>query len=137
MSEENVEVVRQLYDAYERDDLATVYSIFDEEVEWDIARSPLADLGLAPIYRGHEGVRQFWREWFAVWGRVEFSYDEFIDAGEKVLVVLRQRMRGKLSGIELSMDSYVQAWTLSEGKVARMEFFPTREDALKAAGLSE
>jgi ketosteroid isomerase-like protein len=137
MSRENVEIVRQLYDAYARGDLATVYSIFDEEVEWDIARSPLADLGLARIYRGHEGIREFWREWFAVWGRVQFSYDEFIDAGEKVLVVLRQRMLGRSSGIELSMDSYVQAWTLSEGKIVRMEYFPTREEALEAAGLSE
>jgi ketosteroid isomerase-like protein len=137
MSEENVEIVRRLYDADERADLATVYSILDEEIEWDMARGPYAELGLDAIYRGHEGVRKFWREWFSVWGRVEFSYDEFIDAGEKVLVVLRQRMRGKLSGIELSMDSYVQAWTLSEGKVVRMEFFPTREEALEVAGLSE
>jgi ketosteroid isomerase-like protein len=134
MSQENVEIVRRLYEADERGDWATVYSIFHEEIEWDMARSPFADLGLARIYRGHEGVRRFWRDWFATWGRVEFSYEEFIDAGEKVLVVLRQQMRGKSSGIELSMDWYVQAWTIAEGKIIRMEFFPTRQEALETAG---
>lgn len=34
-----------------------------------------------PVYYGHEGVRAFWRQWFASWEGPDFEYEEFIDAG--------------------------------------------------------
>jgi ketosteroid isomerase-like protein len=53
-----------------------------------------------------------------------------------VIVVLRMRMRGRSSGIELGTSPYVQVWTVSDGKIVRMEYFPAKMEALEAAGLA-
>ena len=70
-------------------------------------------------------------------GDDDFEYDEFIEAGEHVVVVQSQRMRARTSGIELEWNAYAQVWTIEDAKVVRMEFFPTRGEALDAVGLRE
>ena len=70
-------------------------------------------------------------------GDDEFEYDEFIDAGEHVVVVQTQRYRGRTSGIELEWISIAQVWAIQDAKVVRVEFFPTRGEALVAVGLRE
>ena len=80
MSQENVEVVRALFDAAARRDSATVLALYDPDVEWDNTRGPMQGLVEGKVYRGYEGLRQWWREfrepWESVWGEVE----ELIDA---------------------------------------------------------
>lgn len=83
------------------------------------------------------GVRTFWRLWLSAWETTSFEYDEFIDTGEHVVVVQTQRNRGRTSGIELEWNSYTQVWTIQDSKVVRVEFFPTRGEALEAVGLRE
>jgi ketosteroid isomerase-like protein len=124
-------------EAHDRGDFATVFAAYDPEIEWSIARvmAPAADL--EPVYHGHEGVRAFWRGWFAAWETVSFEYEEFIDAGDRVVTVLSQRMRGRTSGAEVEWNSYAQIWTVRDGKIVRVEFFPTRGEALDAVGLRE
>jgi hypothetical protein len=97
----------------------------------------VAELGFDPVYVGHDGVRTFWRLWLSAWETTTFEYDEFIDAGEHVVVVQSQRMRARTSGIEVEWNSYAQVWTIQDAKVVRMEFFPTRGEALEAVGRSE
>ena len=138
MSQENVELVRSVIDAHERGDFATVFAAYDPEIEWRTGgglTAPWSDF--EPVYHGHEGVRNFWRTWFAAWERVDFEYEEFIDAGDRVVTILSQRMRGRTSGIELEWSSYAQVWTFRNDKVVRVEFFPNRLEALEAAGLSD
>jgi hypothetical protein len=53
-----------------------------------------------------------------------------------VIVVLRMRMRGRSSGIELGTSPYVQIWMVLEGRIVRCEYFPAKEEALEAAGLA-
>jgi uncharacterized protein len=137
MSRENVEVVRRVIEAHNRGDFATVFAAYDPGIEWHIARvgAPVGDM--EPVYYGHEGVRAFWRKWFAAWETASFEYEEFIDAGDRVVAILSQRMRGRTSGVELEWNSYAQIWTIQDGKVVRVEFFPTRSEGLEAAGLRE
>jgi ketosteroid isomerase-like protein len=137
MSRENVQIVRRVYEAHERKDFEAVFAEYDPQIEWRTDRLGDPAPGLHSIYVGHEGIRTFWREWFKAWETVTFKYEEFIDAGDKVVVVLSQRMRGRTSGVELDWRSYAQVWRISEGKVVGVEFFPTRAEALEAAGLSE
>ena len=62
MSEENVELVRRIFDAYERKDFATLFAYYDAEIEWRIderVRGPFGDF--ESVYYGHDGVRAFWR----------------------------------------------------------------------------
>jgi ketosteroid isomerase-like protein len=135
MSRENVEVVRRVVEAHDCGDFATVFASYDPGIEWHVAPviAPMGDL--EPVYHGHEGVRAFWRQWFAAWETASFEYEEFIDAGDSVVSILSQRVRGRTSAIELEWKSYAQVWTVEGGKIVRVEFFPTRSEALEAVGL--
>jgi ketosteroid isomerase-like protein len=127
-------------DAHERRDFATVFAAYYPEIEWHSrgpTGSPLLWADFEPVYHGHEGVRNFWRTWFAAWETVDFDYEEFIDAGERVVTILSQRLRGRTSGIELEWNSYAQVWTIRDERIVRVEFFPSRSDALEAAGVRE
>jgi ketosteroid isomerase-like protein len=136
VSRENVELVRRVYEAHERGDFATVFAAYDPAIEWDVRRMPAVDAPLEGVHVGHDGVRTFWRGWLAAWETTSFEYEEFIDAGERVIVPQRQRMRGRASGVEVDVRS-TQVWTVRRGKLVRMEFFRTRAEALQAVGLRE
>ena len=137
MSRENVEIVRQVYEAAASRDAAAVFALYDPLVELDASRLGLAGgAGTAGISRGHEGLRSFFREWHEAWGNIEYSYEELIDAGEQVIAVVNRHARGRASGIEVERP-FALLWTLREGKVIRVAWFLSRADALEAAGVSE
>ena len=137
MGRENVDFVRAVIEAHDRGDFDAVFAAYDPEIEWHIARvaGPIGDFD--PVYRGHAGVKAFWRQWLDAWEVATFEYEEFIDAGDSVVSILSQRMRGRTSGVELEWTSYAQTWTLRDRKIVRVEFFPTRAEALEATGLRD
>ena len=139
MSQENVELVQDVIEAHKRGEMDRVFAAYDPDIEWRISElqtlTPIADF--EPVYRGHEGIRRFWRTWAAAWETPTFEYESFIDAGDTVVSVLSQRMRGRTSGIEQEWNAYAQNWTIKDGKIVGVEFFVDRARALEAAGLSE
>jgi ketosteroid isomerase-like protein len=136
MSEENVEVVRRIYDAVTRRDDVTPYEVYAEDIVWDLSNARRALLLTKPVYQGHEGVRQFWREALSVFGEVNFEVEELIDADDQVLAVIREREVGRASGVPVE-TTHIAVYTLAEGKVTQMRLFDDRQQALEAAGLSE
>jgi uncharacterized protein len=136
MSEENVELVRAVYGAAGRRDGANVLAYYDPDVDWDVSRSPLARLVGGGYYRGHEGLRRFFRSYHEAWENIEYECEELIDAGEHVISVDRERGRGRTSGVAVELTQYA-VWTIREGKIVRVVWFPTREEALDAAGVRE
>ena len=69
------------------------------------------------------------------WEEIRFEPNEYIDAGDRVVVVARLIGRGKKSGVEVSRD-WAYVWTVRGGKALRMEGYATRDEALKAVGLA-
>jgi uncharacterized protein len=136
MSEENVEIVRRVFDAVTRRDTETVLALYDPEVEWDVSRSAFGKLLGQGVYRGHDGLRTFFRQWYEAWEKPPDNYDELIDAGDQVVSVVTERGRGRASGIELELTQY-GVWTVREGTIVRGVWFAERAQALEAAGLSE
>jgi ketosteroid isomerase-like protein len=146
VSRENVEIVRRqfeafgrrrVYDAAARRDSATVAELFDPGVEWDTSRTAGGLMGPKTVFHGYEGLRAFWREWGAAWETIEDdSPEELIDAGEHVVSVSIQRARGKASGAEVEWH-LTGVWTIRDGKIVRVVWFPTRAEALEAVGLVE
>jgi ketosteroid isomerase-like protein len=133
VSHENVEIVRRVYEAADRRDTATVLALYDAEVELDGTRLQL--VGAMGVSRGHEGLRLFFREWHDAWERVRYDYDELIDAGgDKVVSLVTRRGRGRASGAEGELRAGL-VWTLCEGKVLKVVWFPTHDEALEAVGL--
>lgn len=134
MSQANVEVVRRVYDAAARRDAATVFSLYDADVELGTSRLNVVGFGGASsgVYRGHDGLRRFFREWHEAWEDVEYDFEGLIDAGdEHVISVVRRRARGRSSGAEVEWPVAL-LWTIRQEKVVRVDWFPSREEALEA-----
>jgi ketosteroid isomerase-like protein len=126
MSEENVELVRRIYDAWDRDESARDF--IAEDVEY-----------VNPDYAVEGGTRRG-RESFRV---VRETYDDFqvtterfIDAGgDDVVVLARYTASGTGSGVQLKGEhGYV--WTVRDGQGVRFQWFQSHREALEAAGLA-
>jgi ketosteroid isomerase-like protein len=131
MSQENVEVVRRVYDAYLSGAFEAALAVIDPEVEFDVSMRPEGK-----VYQGHEGVVEGLRTWTGTWEAYRVDVEEIIDAGEHVIAVERQSGRGKGSGVPLAQQFFA-VFTIRDGKVIRMVWLSTREQALEAAGLRE
>jgi ketosteroid isomerase-like protein len=137
MPEENLEVIRTLFDAFHRRDVKTMESLMDPDVEWDATRFVGLIPDLAGIYRGAEGTQTFWRTWLSSWKNLVFDYD-LRDTGDDVVALIRnQRQWGRHSGIETEIPPYAWLYTIRGGRVIRACFYPDQESALEAAGLRE
>jgi uncharacterized protein len=131
MSQENVEVVREAWEAAERHDNAAIFPLYDVDVEIQ----GLHGLG-DRVYRGLDGVREFWRDWSASWSESGSEVEEWIDAGDNVIAVMHLWGRGRRSGAPVEAhQSHV--WTVRGGKMLRLRVYDTRDEALKAVGLEE
>ena len=135
MSQENVELVRAAWEAWERGDMEAIFAFYDREIVWDMTHYELP--GGSGVYHGHDGVRQFMREWLAPFESYYARPEEIIDAGEAVVVRLRQGGRGKQSGLEVKMPPYWLVYRLRDGRAVRIEFYRDQAEALKAVGLEE
>jgi ketosteroid isomerase-like protein len=130
MSQENVEIVRAAYERYAATgDLAQDYAA---DFVWDVSNLHWPG---QQVYEGADGARTFLREWTDAWEDWELEPDSFHDAGDRVVVLLRQRARSKSTGMPVEM-SFAQVWTFRDGKRARMEMYSDPAEALAAAGLS-
>ncbi len=130
MSRGNVEIVRRAWEAFERRESESVFGLYDPEVEIH------GGLDGNEVYRGLGGVREFFRDWLAVWDDYGSEVEEWIDAEENVIAVMRIWGRGKKSGAAVEQRrSHV--WTLREGKLWQLRVYATKAEALKAVGLEE
>jgi ketosteroid isomerase-like protein len=133
MSEENVEIVRQGLEAFDRRDRAAWLAFFDQECEVVTSRFwPEA----APV-RGPEAIWEFYVKVVEPFERYPVRNSEVVDAGaDKVLVHARNEVHGRASGAKVEFNYWVVT-TIREGRAVRQEWFADRAEALEAAGLSE
>jgi ketosteroid isomerase-like protein len=134
MSEGNVEILRGAYEALSRGEIDAALQICDPEIEIQL---PEGGINTGTL-RGHEAVRAFLEGWIDALESFRFEPEEFFDAGDQVVVVLRVLGRGRSSGLEVDVRP-AHLWTMHSGKGVRVQAFPEREQeaALKAAGLRE
>jgi ketosteroid isomerase-like protein len=129
MSQENVELVRRGIESVE-----TFWAMLDEYVVWDLRGLPLLDLD--PVYIGRDAVVAASRRYWGTWADYRIEAETLIDAGASVVVLLRERGRGKGSGAPID-ERLAQVWTFLRGQIIRWESFGTKAQALEAVGLSE
>lgn len=126
-----MERVRAGYEAFNRGDLDAATAGFHPEVEWHV-------LGVLPeteVYRGPQGVRQFWKPWTESFEDLPTEVQEIIEAGDAVLVVFTVSGSGRGSGAEVRTPPFAQLWRFDGGKVVRVEMFPDKQQALAALRL--
>jgi len=140
VSRENVEAVRrQINDFFacrSEEDLEAwlgrAVEAWDPEIEFDTSEFPAPDL--RGVSRGTRAVERWWRDWLAAWEAFEATY-ELHDAGDRVVALLAQRMRGRSSGVELPLWRYASVFTLRGGLITRWRVHRSQDEALAAAGL--
>jgi ketosteroid isomerase-like protein len=132
MSRENVEIIRDAYERWNRGDFGWATRMAPE-FEYDAGA---ALVGLSGGYRGLEGFMRFLEQFWGQFDEPHAEPQEFIEAGDSVLAVITFQGRGKQSGVEVNMEVF-QLWTFRKGKVVRGQGFFDRPEALEAAGLSE
>jgi ketosteroid isomerase-like protein len=132
MSQENVDVVRQVLDAYSRRDIDALRTLNhpDVELDWSASRG-----SLAAVYRGFEEGLRFYAEYYETFESSVIVPDRFIDVGDSVVVPNVVHQRGR-DDIEVSARSTLLC-TLRDGKVTRVCLFQEEDEALKAVGLAD
>jgi ketosteroid isomerase-like protein len=135
MSQENVEVAYRGLDAYNRRDIEALLETLDPEVEWSPA-FPVLLGGDAMAYRGHEGIREMFRDFDDVLEEIHVEYSEVRDLGDRVVAIGRIRTRGKASGATTE-SPFGSVTDLKDGKAVLVRTYLDPQEALEAAGLSE
>jgi ketosteroid isomerase-like protein len=125
----NLEVARAGYEAFQRDDLEGVLALTDPDVE--IYLPPT--LPNSGTFHGHEGYLTWLNQWLEAWEEFEIQALEMEPVGERhVVTTVHQTAKGKGSGIEVEMEiAYMSE--IRDGKVAALQMYMTREDAVSVA----
>ena len=131
MSQENVEVVRAGYEAWNAGDMDAFRDLYDPNV---IVR-PVPDWPEPGPWVGREAVMRQWEQMRDAWsGDVVEPISNFIDAADRVVV--RFIWRGAGQGPEADLE-LTGVWTVHKGKIVYQEFFWDHAEALETLGLSE
>jgi ketosteroid isomerase-like protein len=129
VSEENVRIVRRIYRAWE-DGSPVSSGLLAEDIEW-VNPAQAVEPGI------RQGVSAFGDAADSVsnaFGGARIEFEEFIDAGENVVVIGSLHGIGQGSGMEIvQRQGYV--WTIEDGKAVRFEWFNDPDAALRSVGL--
>jgi ketosteroid isomerase-like protein len=133
MSQENVEVVRQIFDAFNSEDidliLSFTHSDFEVEVPPDLSTEP-------DTYRGHDGMRRYWDSFRDAMEEIRFQPERFWDAGQVVVVAMHITAKGRQTAIPVE-QRLAGLWTICDRKAMRVRVYASQSEALQAVGLTE
>ena len=132
MSEENLEVVRRALEALEQGDVDAMLEFCSPGIDYRVRH----DLPDARTYHGHNGIRALAAEWQRLFDDFHLEAEELIDADDSVVAMMRISGRGTSSGVETG-NPYAAVHSVRDGKVWRIIDYPTKDEALEAAGLRE
>lgn len=124
----NVDLVRAVYDRFRGGDAEGALALYAPDVEVH-DRPEIPD---PQVYHGHEGVLAALGESRSEFAGLDIVPEEFIDAGDRVVVVFTIVGRGRESGVPVE-ERLCHAWTVRDGLVTRMEVHSTREAAMRGA----
>jgi ketosteroid isomerase-like protein len=131
MSQQNVEIVKAWYDAWNREDWDAMVKDAAPGFEVDFSRAVGPWRGVF----GLDQTRRLTEEFLGTWESLRLEPDEFIEAGDLVVVPGTQHVKGR-GGIEVVVRG-VYVWTIRNGAIERMVMYQSRQDALQDLGLSE
>jgi ketosteroid isomerase-like protein len=138
MSRENVELVRAALGASSKFDMLALFTGDEPLPSLDL--SVLAD-DVEVLYvpaldpqsvKGLDGLVETWREWLSAWSRYDAEVEEYIDAGDDVVALVRLRGETRHDGVTIEQPAAV-VYTIEAGKVVRLAFHLDRRTALEEA----
>jgi ketosteroid isomerase-like protein len=138
MSQENVELVRSIYVAWERGDFTSA-EWAHPDIEFVAADSFDAGSGI-----GVSHMARAWRDWLSAWEEYRVEVDEYRELDdERILVLMLHCGRGKTSGLDVghigegAKRAGANVLHIRDGKVTRLTLYWDRERALADLGLTE
>jgi ketosteroid isomerase-like protein len=133
MSQEIVEAVRESYAAWREGDLEALLRVSDPEIEL-LTSGSFPDL--APVYRGHRGLREFWEAMRAPWDWFHLDVKHIVEGEDCAAIVVAFRAQGKDSGVITDMEQG-HAMRFRDGRAVMVSTHTSFEQALEAVGLRE
>jgi ketosteroid isomerase-like protein len=133
MSQQNVALVRSIYESFARGDVPAVLARFADDIEWNEAENfPYAD---GNPYRGPQSVLQgVFARLGADWERFSVEPREWLDAGDRVVALGTYRGTHKATGRQVQAQ-FAHVWSLRQGKVAQFQqYTDTHQFAQAVAG---
>ena len=136
MSEADIEVVREQFEAVNRQDFARAMELYADDVELVVPH--MEEIQNPGIYRGKDAVGEWFGDWFRTFARgYRFELEDFQDLGGGLVCLwARHGGQGRLSGAPVSGEN-AYLYRVRDGLVWKVGFFATRDDALEAASLPE
>ena len=94
------------------------------------------DIPDAGTYQGHDGFRRWADDWGRAWETYSMRPENFIDAGDRIVVFIRMTATGGGSGVTLRRQDGM-VYEVRDGLIVRIDYFNNRSDALAAAGMGK
>src|SRR6476469_5103722 len=132
MEQAHVERIREFYEALHRDEVDSAVGLCDPDVS--IWLNPDVVAALPP--RGYKEVADYLRNWLDSWDAYVPRPQEFIDAGDQVVVMVKLRARGKGSRFEIE-EEMADVFTLDDGNIVQLRMYVDRDVALDSAGIDK
>ena len=143
MSARNIDLVKRVFPAEAdlavvmRSDEAIAAFVADPaalapDLEVTFAAGQVGALGFQG--RGVEGLIEGWQDWMIPWETYSLTIEEYIEAGDKVVTLVRVKARTSRDSVELEHRP-AAVWTVRGDKVTAVTFFLDRNEALEFAGL--
>ncbi len=135
MSQANVEIARRSFETWnETQDFDRAAADWHPEIEFELASQLGREAPDFRVFHGLDEVREAFLDLVAPFESFEIRIDEYIDLGEKVLMVMEGL--GRLGGAVVPTGPFAYVATVRERKVVRLEHFTPPKEALKALGLA-
>jgi ketosteroid isomerase-like protein len=133
ISEQNVEILRRAYEAFNSEDIGRILAFAHPDFETAVP----PELSAEPdIYRGHDGIRRYFRTFQDAMDEIRFEPERFWDVGESVVAVVGLNAKGRQSGISVE-QRLAQVWTFHDGKAIEVRTYASLSEALESVGLAD
>ena len=132
MSQENVQTIRSIYEAFEKGDVPTVLSKMDQKIEWREAENFIyADRN---PYIGPQAVLEgVFMRLGSDWESFTVTPEEWLDAGDRVVVLGTYTGTFKATGREVRAQ-FAHVWSLTGSRVARFQQYTDTRQFAEATG---
>lgn len=128
MPSQNVDALREGYEALNRGDLSGVRALLHPEIEWQ--EGPAAPEG--GIHHGRDSFEAFLRKWLESFDSFRIEPEEILEHEDRLIALVRQSGTGRASGVEVEVR-IAHVWTVKDGQAVRWQSYPSREEALTLA----
>ena len=133
MPNQGTDGLRRLYDEWAKGNLPALAEVADPDMEWEWAPEMASLFGGPRVYRGLDEIWTATKEWLTPWEHYWMTADEFIEVGDRVVVLMHIHGRAH-SGNELE-QRVAAIWTMRDGKAVAVRYYMDPDEALEAAGV--